>query len=339
MERYKAIFQASPDGILLVDRSGVIREVNDRVREIFGWEPDELVGQPVEKLVPSGHRARHQGHREAYAADPEPRPMGIGRELAGLRKDGTELPVEISLAGFQEDTEDGLVMATVRDVTDRIRLRDFGKAAMRATEEERQRIARELHDDTSQHLAALLIRLRLAQRDANPATRATIEGIRADLMETSEGIRRIARGLRPPELEDAGLSAALRAHARSVREASGLDIRVEIGSGERRLASSAQLVLYRIVQEAISNAVRHADPTTVSVRLHAEGRHVVAEVRDDGRGFDVEAERRSGGGLGLMGMLERAASEDGHVVLESTPGEGTRVALYLPMQPLEGERS
>lgn len=333
MDHYRAIFQASPDGILLVDRAGVVREVNDQAERLFGWTRKELEGLPVERLVPAAARDRHVAHREAYVDEPHRRPMGIGMELRAVRKDGSEFPVEISLAPFDaDDEEDSRVVATVRDVSDRMKLRDFGKAAVRAAEDERRRIARDLHDDTAQHLATVLIRLRLAERDASVATRAALEDVREELMRTAEGIRRIARGLRPPELEDAGLGPALRAHARGIREATGLEVQLDLNSVGGLLESDAQLVLYRVVQEALSNAVRHAEPDRLGVRLHRDGHHVVTEIWDDGRGYDVEAERRGGGGLGLMGMLERAASVEGHVDLESTPGAGTTVRLHLPVR-------
>lgn len=331
LDRYRHIFQSSPDGILLVDGNGVIQEVNDQAVALFGWTHDELVGSSVDRLVPSHRRDRHAEHRADYAEDGHSRPMGIGLELRAVRRDGTEVPVEIGLAPVRgADGEEGLVVATVRDVTERMRLRDFGAAALRATEDERRRIALELHDDTAQHLAAILIQLRLAERGADPDTRQAIERARDDLMETSEGIRRIARGLRPPELDDAGLDPALRAHARTVREATGLDVSLEIEPlGD--LDRDAQLVLYRIVQEALGNASRHAAAERAWVRAGTEGGRVVVEVRDDGVGFDVEAQRQGGIGMGLMGMLERAASVGGYVDIHSTHGVGTVVRAHLPV--------
>lgn len=331
MDRYQSIFQAAPDGILLVDSDGVIREANPRAEELFGWSREELEGSPVERLVPPAVRDRHVSHRRAYVEDPHRRPMGIGMELRAIRKDGSEFPVEISLAGLDAKDEPYRVVVTVRDVTDRIRLRDFGAGALRAAEDERRRIARELHDDTAQHLATTLIHLRLAERGADAATRAALETIRDDLTRIAEGIRRIARGLRPPELEDAGLGPALRAHTRGIREGSGVEVALELDPVTHLVDADAQLVLYRVVQEALGNSVRHADAKEISVAVQRSGHHLVAEIRDDGRGFDVDAERRGGAGLGLMGMMERAASVSGHVTVESAPGQGTTVRLHLPI--------
>jgi len=328
---YQAVFDASPDGILVVDRQGRIRALNPMAETLFGFTRDELVGQPVEMLVPDRVRAFHGGHREAYEAEPKSRPMGIGMELSARRRDGNEFPVEISLSPWTSG-EEPLVIATVRDVTQRKRLRDFGLAALRASEAERKRIARELHDDTAQRIAALLLRLRLLEKEATAkGVELGIEGFRDELAAAGDGVRRIARGLRPPELEDAGVVAAIRAHARALRDGSGLEVEVEADAVDDLLDSNGRLILYRVVQEALANVLRHsgAQSARVSVRRGEEG--VVVEVHDNGRGFALgTASTTLGGGLGLLGMQERAAGVGGRVRVESEKGKGTKVTVVLP---------
>jgi PAS domain S-box-containing protein len=331
-EYYRAIFDFSPDGILVVDDDGIIRRVNPRAEELFGYEHGALAGQSVEVLVPDGLRPGHVQHRKAYIADSARRPMGIGLELRARRSDGTEFPVEISLSPV--DTEDGRhTLATVRDVTQRKRLRDFGAGALRASEDERARIARELHDDTAQRLATTLLRLRILERMVEGEERLeVIEELRESLQQTAEGVRRIARGLRPPELQDAGLATALRSYARSLLDGRGLKVDLDVEPVDEYLTADGKLVVYRVVQEALNNVSRHADASAARVLLRKSGGHIVAEVEDEGRGFSPHRVQNDGGGLGLLGMQERAAMVGGLVTVDSRPGEGTRVVIRVPVE-------
>lgn len=329
---YRAAFERSPDGILLVDAAGTIREANPRVAQMFGWERDALLGRSVEILVPEGAREVHARQRDAYTEDPHVRPMGVGLELRGRRKDGTEFPVEISLSPFP--TEQGLyVVSTIRDVTQRRRLRQFGAGSLRAAEEERQRIARELHDDTAQRLAGLLIRLRLARRTEDEDQRdRLLETARKEILEAAESVRRIARGLRPPALEDAGLTAAIRWYVRSQTEPADVDVELELLDVDDLLGVEEKLVVYRVVQEALSNALRHADARRLAVRMTHRDGGLVTEVADDGRGFELERALApvQGAGLGLLGMHERAHLVGGRLEVESRPDAGTTVRLAIP---------
>lgn len=216
--------------------------------------------------------------------------------------------------------------------TYRQRVRDVAAHALNAEEEERKRIARELHDETAQTLAALLIRLRLARGVDDAAARAELlEEIRAEIGKALEGVRRFARGLRPPALDELGLVPAVESHARSLAESVGVPIRVEAEPLAGVLSPQAELALYRIVQEALSNAVRHAEPSRVVVRLARTGDVVAASVEDDGRGFSPSEAMGDGRGLGLSGMQERAAYVGGRVSIESRPGHGTRVRAEIPL--------
>ncbi len=215
----------------------------------------------------------------------------------------------------------------------RARLREVAARALGSAEEERKRIARELHDETAQTLAALLIRLRLVQRANDGDARAKLlEEMRADVGQALEGIRRFARGLRPPALDELGLVPAIESHVRSLEEISGLRIRVESEEVAGDLPPQAELATYRIVQEALSNVVRHARATHAWVRIAHDGARLVVAVEDDGRGFDpARVMSTEGGGLGLFGMKERAGYIGGQVEVASTPGGGTRVRAEIPL--------
>jgi PAS domain S-box-containing protein len=330
-EEYRAIFDSSPDGCLVVDEGGAIRRVNPRVEALFGWTSEELLGESVEILVPEMLRTAHSAHRSRFATSPHTRPMGVELDLRAQRKDGSTFPVEISLSPWSVEGEGIRIICSVRDVTDYRRLQNFSEGALRASEEERQRIARELHDDTAQRLATLLLRVRrLAEEQNQAARRALLEEIRAEIIEAAEGVKRMARGLRPPEIEEVGLALAVRAHVRSLHEANDFTVEADLGVVDPYLDITSKLALYRIVQEALSNARRHADTDYASVRLFVEDGSVVAEVEDKGRGFPMAHAMDSGGGLGLVGMQERATMIGGRLTIDTVAGEGTRVRVAVP---------
>ena len=329
---YRAVFESAPDGIVVVNDDGRIVEINPCVLKQFGYTAEELIGEPVEILVPETARAAHERHRASFQAEPVSRPMGAGLVLVGRRKDGSGFPVEISLSPWKTDDGD-FGIGVIRDETERSQLRAFGRAALKAAEEERRRISRELHDDTAQQLAALLIQLRLLElEEAGERRGALMEKLREGLQEAAKGVSRIARGLRPPALEDAGVVAALQAHIRNLFENQTIRTSFDAGAVDQLLSEDGKLVLYRVVQEALSNVVRHSGAAMVNVAIHAaDGSEVVAVVEDDGEGFD-NSKVGDGAGLGLLGMNERAVSVGGSVRVDSTPGGGTRVRLSIPQQ-------
>lgn len=329
---FRAVFDGAPDAWIIVDLHGRIVLANDQAQRLFQYPHSELVGQSVEVLVPEALRARHADLRSAYGEEPVPRPVGMGRELFGLRRDGSTIPVEIGLSPV--DTEHGhFILAVVHDITERRRLRAFGSGVLQGAEEERQRIARELHDDTAQALAALVLRLQMARRSDDPDTRERLlRELHEELHRASDGVRRILRGLRPPLLEESGLVAALRSHVKRVRVDADVEITIDAESIEHHLSREAKLALYRIVQEGLSNVTRHAAATRVTIRLAVHDGAVTLDIEDDGVGFDPShPEPSTGRGLGLVGMIERAAIIGGVARVESTRGEGTRISVRIPL--------
>lgn len=331
-----SLVDAAPDGIVITDGSGQILVVNRQTEALFGYSRAELLGRSVDELLPERFRQVHAAHCMGYRTEPRTRPMGAGISLFGRRKDGTEFPVEISLSPMTVG-ESRQVISIIRDVTERRRLQAFGAEALRAAEEERQRIARELHDDTAQRLAGLMLMLRVAgQIEDREERERRIEQVREEIAETADAVRRIARGLRPPALDEVGLAAALESLVSSLRLAHSLNIEMTADRPRDRLEADAELALYRIVQEALSNAVRHSGASRVAVSLQTEDGMVRAEVEDDGRGFAVDrAYGDEGQGLGMVGMRERARNAGGSLDIDSAPGAGTRVRVELPLKRRE----
>ncbi len=214
------------------------------------------------------------------------------------------------------------------------RLREIAARALDAGEEERKRIARELHDETAQSLAGLMLRLRLARATKDEEARQRVlDTVRDELAIAAERVREIAMGLRPPALEMLGLGAALRSYAATVADTARVDIDVRAEDVRGLISEEAELAVYRIVQAALSNVARHASARHAHVSLHPRDGVVQVRVDDDGCGFDVdEVLAAPDAGLGLAGMQERAAYLAGHVHIRSEPGRGTRIEVEIPYQ-------
>lgn len=201
-----------------------------------------------------------------------------------------------------------------------------------AQEEERRRIARELHDETGQALTSLLVRLQtINQQCASPGLRQQTETARRLLLQTLEDVHKMARELRPSVLDDMGLEAALRRYVQDYRHLYGVEVDlVVLGIANGRLPAAVETTLYRIVQEALTNVARHAQANEVSVFLEQRNGRVRVIIEDDGQGFDpqklVKSER-----LGLYGMRERAELLDGTLLIESEQGQGTTIIVEAPL--------
>ena len=213
----------------------------------------------------------------------------------------------------------------------RRRLREIAIRAIDAGEAERKRLSRDLHDGTAQALAAVLVQLRVVRKTADPATAASLEGIADQLAGSINELRMLAQGLRPPALDMIGLSAAIQAHARNVTETGAVRVDTRIEGVDGALQPESELALYRLIQEALLNVVRHSRSDQARVEVERNSGHVVATVADEGRGFDVDDALVSGA-LGLFGMHERASYVGGRVTVRSAPGQGTRVRIEIPLR-------
>lgn len=212
------------------------------------------------------------------------------------------------------------------------RLREVAARAFRAQESERVRMAHELEGETAQALSALLLRLRIARRSTEPAARERLlDQLRDQIVELTDRMRDFAGMLHSPTLAEVGLRAALDGYARRLSAHTPLEVTVHGGEVDGLLPPDGELALYRVVQEALSNVLRHAAAQTVAVALGREDGAVFARVDDDGRGFAVAQTEASEPCLGFFGMRERALYVGGAVQVESAPGKGTRVTVRVPL--------
>jgi signal transduction histidine kinase len=207
------------------------------------------------------------------------------------------------------------------------------KKVIAAQEEERRRIARELHDETSQASAALLLAIETSAKNAPDDSKERLGKMKAMAGRILDSIHRLIFDLRPSMLDDLGLPSALRSAAENRLEPLGMDLSFEVLGCERRLKPEIETALFRIGQEAISNVRRHAEAESVSIKIEFADRFVRLQVEDDGKGFNREAidsATEAARGLGLLGMKERAALLDGSLTIDSEPGKGTQVTVTIP---------
>lgn len=247
-------------------------------------------------------------------------------EKVDLSSPGPLLPESIDGIGESREVE-RIELAFMRMMrrleAERLRA---GSAALRAQEQERARVARDLHDEVNQSLTGLLLRLEAAREAAPPTLEPEIAATQALANQAMRELLSLARQLRPTALDDLGLVAAISGQVEQVA-GGGIEATLHQEGDFSGLVGDVQLVIYRVAQEALANAARHSGATQIQVALRRAPRAVELEVADDGRGFAFE---RSEGGLGIAGMRERALLVGGRLTIESRPGQGTTVRLSVP---------
>ena len=219
-----------------------------------------------------------------------------------------------------------------RFTDDRARERKLAALVISAQDEERARVARELHDSTAQILTAVMLQLGAAAREStSPALSERIGLLRELAAEALEEVRTLSHTMHPRVLDDLGLPSALEWLARQTRAQETLDVHVEAGEFSANIPAPLAAVLYRVAQEALRNAARHADARHVRVRLRGDDTTAILEIIDDGAGFDVASAEQRRPGMGLFSMRERVGLVNGRLVVKSAPGVGTTVSASVPL--------
>ena len=356
-DQIKAFLDAAPDAMVIVDSQGRIAFVNIETEAMFQYSRGELVGRPIEMLLPERYRQRHHDHIARYFLSPRRRPMGAGLELFGLRKEGTEFPVEISLSPVS--TEGGsFVSSAIRDVTDRkiverklVEAREFAERANRAKSEFLATASHDLRQplQTLTLLSSVLNRVVPGDSKAATAVANQSEALRliGELLNSLLDVSKLEAGVIKPDIRDVAISSIfrrLRAEFGALAEAKGLELRVEDSSSVVR---TDPILLSQIIQNLLANAIRYTQRGWVGLRSLALNDIVRIEVLDSGVGIPVEElglifdefyqarDTRAGGvregaGLGLAIARRMATLLGCSLEAESLPGKGSCFALAVP---------
>jgi len=346
-EQFRMLFESVPNGIVAVDMDGRITLVNARVEEMFGYRRNELIGQPIELLVPPRLRERHADLRWAFNRKASARPMGASADLLGRRKDGSEIPLEIGLNPIST-VAGTMVMATVVDVTARraaaARLDtalaerdDLRRRFMQAQEEERLRLAHELHDETGQNLTAAMLELKGIESVVNEHGRERLRLLRRQLDQMGKSLHRVAWELRPASLDELGLASVLANYVSQWSEQFGIEADFHCGEAKLdALSAEVRTTIYRVVQESLTNIAKHARGVgAVGVVVDRADNVLQVTIEDDGCGFDAKTPAEKGRnrkGLGIPGMRERLSLIGGRFEIESSIGVGTTIFIRIPLE-------
>lgn len=339
-ERFRRLVDTAPGAILIIDGAGHIVLVNERVEALFGYEPDELIGLSVEVLLPQQFRHGHAAYRMDYFAQPSARLMGIGRELFGQRKDGSEFPVEIGLSYVL--TESGmLAMAFVTDITERkraeaertellVREQEARAQAERIKFEERDRIAMELHDGIIQSIYAVGMGLEIARTTlvSDPKLNDLIVNSTRDLDSVIEDLRRYIRDLKVANEYPLQFRQQLGDLERRFHDSATARLVIDIPDALTFLNEAYLHSIVQLVREALSNIARHANATEVHLVLQESPSEIVLTIADNGTGFDVDTVDL---GSGLNNIRQRTRQLNGTVDIVSRLQHGTILTFKFPV--------
>jgi two-component system, NarL family, sensor histidine kinase DevS len=331
-ELSSAILEGMPDATVLVRVDGEIVYANQRVEELLGWPVAELVGQPVECLVPLTLAGGHHHLRDGFFCEPRNRMMGSGIELNAQHRDGRLIPVEISLSPF-EYGGDHLVISAIRDASEQRALRhtvaELEAARSKvAVLEDRDRIARDLHDGVIQRLFAAGLHLQASIGRPDQADR--IFGVVDDIDAAIKEIRTTIFTLHGRRGLGSGLKDALRSAASEASRLLGHEPILELAGPIASVTNGVEAEILAVVRELLSNVAKHAQATTVRLRVAVDEASVSVTVEDDGVGFDLATVYP---GSGLENLRERAECLSGTMQISGHSPHGTVIRWRVPYSP------
>ncbi len=323
----RAVLEASLDALVSIAADGRILIFNGSASRMFGYAAKEVIGRDVSVLLPPELRAQYEECLGRYRRTREWHAIGTAREVTAYRRDGARFPALLSISATADAD---FIVGCLRDLSADKALQE---EVLHIAALEQQRIGQELHDGTQQELTGLGLlvgNLSEALREGRPGTAELAERIAAGIIEANRRVRSVARGLVPVPIDGDTLPAALDELARSTQETYKLACRLE-RSGRLEMPDAGTAThLYRIAQEAVGNAARHAKADAVLIRLVGDDHRLRLEVHDNGVG--IPKQRPVSGGVGLRLMEHRCAAIGGRFRVQARPDGGTVVTCAVPIR-------
>lgn len=332
----ETIFENMSDAILVLDRDGYVVAANPAIEKMTGYKSDELIGQIhlCQICVGVATCAAEKSCVECFTF----RSTAPSFEMKIRTKEGLEVPVAASSTRLPEQAAGALVII-MRDMSEQHRVererfqRMMSNRTIQAQEEERKRVSRDLHDGVGQALYSIMIGLKILHNQSlNEDVKQYIDDVEQMTVRALEEVKNLAVELRPSALDDLGLVPAIRSFAKRFEDTFGIEVSIQTEGKKRRYSSAVETAVYRICQEAMTNAVKYADTDKISIHLFDRNNQLELEIQDYGKGFDLKHIEVQGTGLGLYGMQERADLVGGNVTIHSSIGHGTIVQTVIPLE-------
>jgi PAS domain S-box-containing protein len=335
---YRTLFENAHDAIWFHNFDGTMLAANEATVQLTGYNVDTLIGMNVSQfLSDSGLHTAKMIRKKLLAGEKIQQPY----EQKLTKKDGTSATIMLASSLITFDGKPVGYQHIARDITDEKRMQDnlrfYLKQITQAQEEERKRIARELHDDTAQYLFAISRQIDNYIRSDGSVKKQQLtflQEIRQRVGDTLQGVRRFSQDLRPSIIDDLGLMPAVQWLVKKVQDEQNIKGELIVIGDERRFAPEVELILFRVIQEALSNIYRHACATKAEVVIEFKKSSVYIMISDDGEGFKIPknfSDFSSSGKLGLLGMNERVLLLNGSIDINSVPRKGTVVKIKVPV--------
>lgn len=330
-ERLRAILETAVEGIITIDEHGIIESMNVSAEQIFGYRAEEIIGKNVSLLMPSPHREAHDGYLANYINTGLAKIIGIGREVSGRRKDGTVFPMDLSVSEVKLATR-RMFTGFIRDITERKRLE---KEILEISDREQRRIGQDLHDGLCQHLAGIELMSQVLAQKLAPKSRVhakQVSEIASHVRDAISHTRSLARGLSPVTIESEGLMSALNELATNTEKMFHIQCRCDFDEPVGIRDHAAATHLFRIAQEAVSNAIKHGRARRVVISLRNSRGRIILKVTDNGGGLPARTPKNKG--MGLRIMQSRAGMIGGTMAIERNSAGGMSVICAVPLNGL-----